>query len=302
MKVKVRVPATSANLGPGFDALGIALELYNYVEMREGPPGVMVETYGEGAGELPAGEDNLVYRAAAEVFRMAGLRLPGLHLRLENHIPLCRGLGSSAAAIVGGMLAANRMAGNPLTPQEILSLAADMEGHPDNVTAALSGGITISCLHQERVVYARIPPPRNLQAVIAVPFFPLSTRLAREILPSEVPMGDAIFNIQRTSLLVAALCTGNLELLEVAMTDRIHQPYRQGLVPGLLEAIDSARAAGALGVTLSGAGPSVVAWVAGDTEPVRAALEMAMKESRILVCDLAAEGATVEESYQEEMV
>ncbi len=274
-RVTVRDPATSANLGAGFDCLGLALSVHNLVEMAEIPGGLRVAVEGEGAGRLPAGPDNLAVRAAEHLFAAAGRRPRGLGLRLVNRIPPSRGLGSSSAAIVGALVAANELVGRPLGRDELLHLAVSLERHPDNVTPALFGGVTVAATvsgpasasspeptpAEERTVYVRFDPPAALALAVIVPDAPLSTEEARRALPPRVSRGDAVFNLQRACLLVAALQAGRLDLLPDALDDRLHQPYRGPLLPGLAEVLAGGRRPGLLGVTLSGSGSTVLAWL-----------------------------------------
>lgn len=257
--VKVRVPATTANLGPGFDSLGMALNLYNELEMEEIPAGLEIEVEGEGAEEIERTEANIIYRAAAAVFGRTGRAPAGLRLRLYNSIPLARGLGSSAAALVGGVLAANCLLGEPLAADDLLRMAVELEGHPDNVAPAFLGGVAVSALVNGNVICRKVSNPAGLQAVVAIPHFHVSTAEARGVLPASVPFSDAVYNLSRLSLLVTAFAHSDFALLARVMDDRLHQPYRMGLVPGLQEVFEAARSAGALGVALSGSGPSVVA-------------------------------------------
>lgn len=304
--IKVSVPATSANLGPGFDTLGVALELRNIIEMDEtGIDDVIIEIEGhEGALERP--ENNLVYLAAVRVFERLEYRPHGLLIREEVGIPVARGLGSSAACIVGGIAAANalvrKMSGRSLSDDEMLQMAVAMEGHPDNVTPAMVGGFTVSCMDEERgSLHVRFDPPRGLQAVIVIPEVPIAagakTAKSRGVLPTEVSLKDAVYNLNRTALLVAALAQGRVDLLSVATQDRLHQPYRASLVPGLRSVFQAALDAGARGAALSGAGPSVIAFVDQDPEPVVLAMEGAFQwagsEARSLVVGLAREGVRV---------
>ncbi|MDI3280954.1 MAG: homoserine kinase [Bacillota bacterium] len=311
-RLRVRVPATIANLGPGFDSLGMALELANTLDFTwqgiasgseaEGPGEISFSVSGEGCEEIPPGAENLVLTAAQRVWERAGRRPTSAHVHLENRIPLARGLGSSAAAIVGGLVGANALVGSPLTPEELLPLAVELEGHPDNVLPALRGGITVGfALEGEkgRIRALSLPPPRHLAVVVAVPEFPLSTLRARGVLPHSVPFSDAVFNVSRASFLVAALALGRLEDLGAAMADRLHQPYRAPLVPGLSQVLAEAQRAGAYGSALSGAGPSVMAF----TPPERSqAVGKAMQEAfaahqitcRIIITRPARVGARVE--------
>jgi homoserine kinase len=292
--IRVRVPATSANLGPGFDALGLALRLHNILELEpaESPA---IEVDGEGAGTLPRDPSHLAYRAALAVHARAG-RAPGaFRMRQQNRIPLGRGLGSSAAAIVSGAVAANALLGDPLDRQALLDLAAELEGHPDNVAAALFGGLVVCAGTPSGIRWVRLAPPA-LRAVVAVPAFAVSTREARRLLPARVPFEDAVFNVTRTALLVAALGAGRTDLLGDATEDRLHQPYRAALVPGLDHALAAARRAGAHGVALSGSGPSVLALgdAAGIGEAIADAFRGAGVACRTFAVEIDVDGAVRE--------
>lgn len=258
--VRVQVPATTANMGPGFDCLGMALKLYNFVEMDIADSGVTIEIEGDGADKIPRDKSNIVYIAAERVFKLANRRPPGLRIRLTNNIPLARGLGSSAAAIVGGLIAANVLVGSPLSEKELLNLATAIEGHPDNVAPALLGGIVISVKEEEDIRTVKIVPPAELKCVVAIPDFQLSTQASREVLPANVTMEDAVFNVSRTAMLIAGLVRGDYNLLSIGFDDRLHQPYRANLVPGMKKVFAATKLAGAKGVALSGAGPTLIAF------------------------------------------
>lgn len=275
-RVVVSVPASSANLGPGFDTLGLALAWRSRVALaqRDGP-GILVEISGEGAATLPRSAENLAARAVQRVFRLARRPLEGLCLRLDNQVPLERGLGSSASAVVGGLVAAARYLHLELSREELLALAAELEGHPDNVAPALYGGFTVAWEEEGRIRARRLPPP-PLQAVVAIPEGPLATRDARRCLPASVGYRDAVYNLQRVALLVYAVAQGEWELLRDACRDRLHQPYREQLLPGLGEAIEAALSAGAVFGALSGAGSSVLALAQGGAEAVGEALVAAL--------------------------
>ena len=295
MRAHVRVPATSANLGPGFDALGLALALHNEVIAEEGQ-GVTVRIEGEGADRLPRDGNNVVARGVRLAYETAGRPFKGCALTCVNRIPAARGLGSSAAAWVGGLLAGNALAGAPLSKETLLALAARAEGHPDNVAAAIFGGLTVSCVTSEGVIAVALPVPPSLVWVVLVPEVTSSTAEARALLPQSVPRVDAVFNVQRVALLLASLQTARPAPLATALDDRLHQPYRLKLFPWLPEVAAAARAAGALGCVLSGAGPSLLAVVAGDGGPVARAMETALRKAgvsgsaRALAVD--ADGAT----------
>ncbi|MCG9967690.1 homoserine kinase [Pelotomaculum terephthalicicum JT] len=257
--IRVQVPATTANLGPGFDCLGMALELYNIVEIIQVPHGLTIEVTGEGAADISRDVDNLVFRAAQQVFKQVGFEPTGLKIRLINQIPVARGLGSSTAAIIGGVIAANLLVGGRLSLKEIIGLASLLEGHPDNVAPAVLGGIVISVQADGELKNMKIQPPQGIKCVVAIPDFILATKASRDVLPSQVPFQDVIFNLGRVALLVAALQKGDFTLLGTAMEDHLHQPFRSVLVPGMKKVLAAAKLAGARGVTLSGAGPSVIA-------------------------------------------
>lgn len=290
--VRVRVPASTANLGPGFDVVGMALALYNEFELEIVPdePSLLdIVVTGEGQGRIPLDENNLIVRACRRVWQEAGRPTRvGMRVRLHNRIPTGSGLGSSASAIVGGLVGGNCLAGGPLTPQRLLEIATEMEGHPDNVAAALFGGVTLAVAEGNRLLeYVTFPPPR-VRMVVGIPDFQLPTKIARQALPHEVSFADAVFNVGRTALLIAALTQGRLDLLGLAMQDRLHHPYRRRLVPGMEAAFQAAKEAGALGVALSGAGPTVLAFIPPDDdgEAVGQSIRAAFMSSQV-ACRLA---------------
>ena len=270
-QARVRVPATTANLGCGFDVLGLALKIYNTFTLTRTPePGWRV-TLPDGV-DLPSDSDNLVFKAAHGVFARVGDKPAGLHLSLDMNIPLARGLGSSSAAIVGGLLAANALAGNALACDALLDMAVEMEGHPDNVTPALMGGLTLSYDVDGCHAFLPLDFPSDLSVIVAIPGFELPTAKARAVLPPQISRADAVFNCSRTALLVAALEMRRYDLLPIAMDDRLHQPFRAALVPGMEAAMAAGYAAKALGVVLSGAGPTLVALTLSDPQAVAAAI------------------------------
>lgn len=295
--VRVSVPATTANLGPGFDCLGLALELRNEVR-AEPAERVEVIVRGEGERRLPAGPDNAVYRAVARAFAACGRPAPTLRLVCQNRIPLARGLGSSAAAVVAGLALGNRLLGDPLSAEALLALATELEGHPDNVAPCLLGGLRVVTTGGDRALQSSVPVPPGLGTVAFVPDFELDTAAARRLLPARVPLADAVHNVGRTALLVAALASGRLELLRAATADRLHQPYRQEVFPALPALIDAALGAGALGAFLSGAGPTVLALVSGDGAEVARGFERAAARlglaGRAVALAISADGCRVE--------
>ncbi|MGB8956044.1 MAG: homoserine kinase [Tumebacillaceae bacterium] len=281
MRVRVRVPATTANMGPGFDVIGMALSLYNEVEMEEISDGLVISVEGEGIGQIDLDEQNMVYQAAQEVFARVGYRPKGLRIHLKNSIPVTRGLGSSSAALVGGLVAANKISGNRLDQQALLELATELEGHPDNVVPALLGGIVLSGKIRGQWRTIRIEPPIGLRAVVAIPEFELSTKVAREVLPEQVSREDAIFTSSHVGVMVAALMQGDLELFGACLEDRLHQPYRESLIPGMSDVILGAEQAGALGVAISGAGPTMIAFTDGRLAMVGEAMKSAFAAHKI---------------------
>lgn len=298
MRVRVRVPATSANLGPGFDALGLALALYNEVTATEADD-LSVTVEGEGRGRLDGGAKNVVARGVALGFEAAGRPFRGARLHCVNRIPLGRGLGSSAAAWVGGLVAANALMGEPLDRDALVTIAARAEGHPDNAAAAVLGGLTVSCGDAAGVTAVSLPVPAEIEWVVLLPETESSTREARAVLPQSLPHADAVFNVQRVSLLLAALGAGRADLLGRAMQDRLHQPYRLQLFPWMEAVVAAGRGAGALGCVLSGAGPSMLAAArARDGAAVAQAMADALRAAgiagRALSLPVDSRGATWE--------
>ena len=259
MKILIKVPATSANLGPGFDTLGLALDLWNETAVTLAIE-FSVRVKGEGEGRLSTDANNLIIRAAQRLAEFAGRSLPPFHADCVNLIPLSSGLGSSAAATLTGLLAGNALTGNPLLREEILALATEMEGHPDNVAPALMGGLVVSTIDHEKVIAHQIPMDIAINITIALPDFYLSTKEARAALPNQVSLKAAVHNISHAVLVTEAFRNGDLDLLGKAMTDLLHQPYRLKLIPGAESAMDAAKEAGAAAVALSGAGPSLIAF------------------------------------------
>jgi homoserine kinase len=282
-RVGVEVPATSANLGAGFDCLGLALDIVNRVEVEvrgwsRGAVELTVE--GEGAGELPADRSNRFVVALEAALRAARGEIPegvGWRIELRNGIPLARGLGSSAAATVAGLIAGNELAGGPLGAADLLRLATEIEGHPDNAAAALLGGFVVSAELEDRVEAIRFAAPRDLRAVLFIPELRLETAAMRRVLPASVPREDALSNLRRVALGVAGLAGGRIDLLAELTVDRLHEPYRAAAFPALPVLVAAAREAGAIGACLSGAGSTIIAFASATDplEPIEAALEAA---------------------------
>lgn len=295
--ISVRVPATSANLGPGYDAVGLALSLYMRVSLERAPD-PLVEVRGAGEDLIPRGPEHPAYRAASFVADFIGEPDVCFHLVQENAIPPARGLGGSAAALVGGAVAANDLLGRAIAAPDLLNIVCELDGHPDNAAPALLGGLVIGSLTPEGIRSVRLEP-QGLKTVVAVPDFAVSTTAARQALPTEVSHRDAVFNVGRAGLLLGALATGEYRLLDVAMQDRLHQSYRAHLIPGLEDVIATAHDTGAYGACLSGSGPTVLAFVPEELAPkvaraMRAAFEKQEVHTRAWALDINLSGAQVE--------
>ena len=283
--IRVKAPATTANLGPGFDCLGLALDLWNTLEVYQAKPGndgkPLVRVTGEGVGEAPDDETNLVYRSMMFLFHEADREMPPIRLVCHNEIPFARGLGSSAAAIAGGLAVANAMCSRMFTPNELLEMAATIEGHPDNVAAAVLGGLQLVVTDQQQLYTAPIALPPELHAVLFIPEHRIATADARAALPTTVPLADAVSNVGRTALLVAGMATNHPEYLLVATEDKLHQPYRQKLFPPMKLLFQAARDAGALGVFLSGSGSTVLALTKGREMTVAYEMAEAARQANV---------------------
>lgn len=284
MRVRVRVPATTANLGPGFDCLGLALSMCNEVEFHvEGVAGtgqttsskgnrvVRVTSEGRPYRSVPLSK-NLVYRSFSHAISLLGITVSSVNIDvLRTEIPIARGLGSSAASITAGVLAAREVSRglgrSSISPDEAIDIAVEIEGHPDNVVPAMVGGMTVAALTGEsgrRTVYSRVPVPESLVFAALVPGFRVSTEDARKVLPENYSRADAVFNVGRAALLIASLAAGDLSALRTATADKLHQPYRLALIPHSAEVIRAAREAGSIAEFLSGSGPTIMAVVEGD--------------------------------------
>ncbi|MBO5366422.1 MAG: homoserine kinase [Peptococcaceae bacterium] len=257
---RIRIPATTANMGPGFDCIGMAFDMYNYIDFEPtGVDGYCELTSDGDAGHIDLSKDNLIYKAYAAVFQYLQKPVMGIKMHFENNVPYSRGLGSSSAALIGGVKVANEVLGNPLSDTELLNVALQFEGHPDNIAPALLGGVVISGLDENGdVFYSKITPPENLHCTVIIPDYPLATKKARAVLPQQFSMQDAVYNVGRMAMLIDAMHTGKLEQLALAMNDKLHQPYRMPLIKGMDEIVPAAKALGALNVTISGAGPTIL--------------------------------------------
>ena len=270
MKVSVKVPATTANLGSGFDCLGMALPIYNIVTIEETVlPGSGIEinmmsennTDDEFAIEhIPTDENNIVFKAVEMLYNSIGQTPSELKITIKSQIPIAKGLGSSASVIVGGLMAANELLGRPADEAALLSIATEVEGHPDNVTPAVIGGLVITSLEDDgSIVYRKLHWPEEWTITVCIPDYELATEISRSVLPKEVSLKDAAFNIKRMAMFIQALHTKDAELMKLALQDKLHQPYRTKLVPGLNEIIENLKHEdNVLGCVLSGSGPSML--------------------------------------------
>ena len=255
--ISVRAPATTANLGPGFDCLGLALDIWNETSFEIGHSDLSIR--GEGENELVLDLNNLLYRGFAKPFEIIGRDVPAVSIKAKNEIPVGRGLGSSAAAIVSGLIAGDKATGIGLSQDEILRLAAEIEGHADNVGPALLGGLQIVVSSNQEWVTSQVPIPKKISIIIFIPDKPVLTSDARSSLPETVTLDDAKFNIGRASLFVNSMAQGDIDHLGIATQDRLHQDYRAALLPGINSVMKGALSAGADCVFISGSGPSVIA-------------------------------------------
>ncbi|WP_309739016.1 MULTISPECIES: homoserine kinase [unclassified Chamaesiphon] len=283
--VTIRVPATTANLGAGFDCIGAALSLYNqFTWTKIETETLTIAVQGLEAARVNTDANNLAYQAFLKLYDRIDRTPPVIQLEIKLGVPLARGLGSSATAIVGGLLGANVLAGNPLSPAELMQLAIEMEGHPDNVVPALIGGCQLAATAASGWAIADIPWHNTIVPIVAIPSFELSTSEARSVLPNEYSRADAIFNTAHLGLMLRGLETGNPQWLAAALTDRIHQPYRQKLIPGYPDVERAVIAAGGYGMVISGAGPTLLALSGSDrAEAVATAMTQAWEQHDIRV-------------------
>lgn len=294
--VKVCIPASSANLGAGFDALGVALTLYNTVWMEEADGCDIVAVDGK---DIPTDSSNMVYQTAKMLYARCGRPFHGLKIRQKSDIPMTRGLGSSSACLIGGLLGANTLLGSPFSKDALVELAAELEGHPDNVAPALLGGLVTAVMDGGRVYTVSVPVSEQIRFALFIPAYELKTEKARAVLPKTVSREDAVYNLSRASLMTASLFSGQMETLRVAVQDTLHQPYRFPLIPDAEKLFYLAYSLGAYGVAVSGAGPSVLALIdKNDTDFVAKARQKLQQNGligyqvQVYGCDN--NGATVE--------
>ena len=271
--IKIKIPATSANLGAGYDSLGLALDFYNQVNMEESDS---IDITSLDGVSIPTDKTNLVYKSGSDLFKVCGKNLKGLKLEQTNNIPMARGLGSSSACIVAGLVGANTLLNNPLSTDDLVDIAAQIEGHPDNTAPALLGGIVTAVFDGKKVHWVKQEVYTKLKFVAIIPDFELKTDKARACIPKEISHKDAVYNLSRAALFSASLLTGKFENLRTAVHDRLHQPYRMELIPHCREIFDIAYNHGAYGVYISGAGPAVMAIVDDNNDYFRGKVEFSL--------------------------
>lgn len=252
--IRIRVPATTANLGPGFDTLGVALNMYNHFTFEQIKRGLEIR----GAASYHCDENNLVYKSMLKTFEKTGYEKSGIRITIDSDIPVSRGLGSSAACIVAGVMAAGIMSKADLTQQQVLEIATEIEGHPDNTAPAIFGGLIVSMMHGSDIIYNTVNIASSFKFIAMIPDFTLSTQMARSVLPKHVDHKAAVNNVGRVSLLISALSNGRLDLLSYALQDNLHQPYREKLINDYHNITKRCRELGCLGSYISGAGPTIM--------------------------------------------
>jgi len=258
--VEIRVPASSANLGPGFDSFGLAVPLYLTVRVKLADE-ISIQLIGGNLENIPTDKTNAIYQTFQYLFELEGVPAPSAAMEIESEIPLSRGLGSSAAAIVAGLLAANQFLENPKTVDDLFQIATRIEGHPDNIGASLFGGFIVAAQDGDHAKIIKLPFPQELKVILAIPDYPVSTKTARGQIPERIPLKDVRFNIGHAALLVSYILTGQLDKLSLAVKDRVHQPYRQHAVKGLQRLLENGDNTGLFSTALSGAGPAVIFFV-----------------------------------------
>lgn len=282
----LQVPATSANLGPGFDTLGMALDLFLTIEVRKAQRDITISYTKNGKQEIsinPA--NNLMVKAMLKIFKEGGIKRPAFSIKEKNDIPVSRGLGSSAAAIVAGMYAANKLIGDKFSSPELLKWAVEMEGHADNIVPAIVGGLTTAMMYENEIYYQKVDLPNNFKVIVAVPDFKLPTKKSRSVLPEKIALQDTVYNLQRACYLLASLHNADFRHLNLAMDDMIYQPLRKKFIPGFDEVFTAAYANGALGVAMSGAGPSIIAFANRNIDAIGLAMQKAFLNNN-LACNV----------------
>ena len=291
----VKTPATTANLGPGFDCLGMALDLWNELIVEEGD--FSIEIQGEGKNQIPNDSRNLVVTGLESVFTYIGKKQKKFSYKCKNNIPFARGLGSSSAAIVSGILAGAALSGEDFSKETLVNLAAEIEGHPDNVAPAIYGGFTVGVRDETKWVIDEVKIPKELNTVLFIPNFYIETHQSRSNLPDTYSRSDVIYNVGRVALLINAFSKNDLSLLNIATKDKIHQPYRSGSIPGFKVITRAAINGGAFGVYISGSGPTIVALTTGNEVTVRYEIAEAARLSQIdgesIIIPISKNGASI---------
>lgn len=268
MEIKVKSPASSANLGPCFDCAGIALPLYNIVKTKKTNDGkiiVIIDEKGD-VRRFEVDEKNIIFQSFKKFHEKTNTQMTGYEVNVETEIPIARGLGSSASVIAGALIGANELNGKPLSEHDLINIAASIEGHPDNTTPALTGGFVVASIEDDgTVLYEKIKWCDDWKISVCIPDYKLLTELARSVLPKEINFKDAVYNIQKSAQLITAITNGNENIMRSALKDRIHQPYREKLIPGMVDIIEKLRGEqNVLGCVLSGAGPTLAVITKGD--------------------------------------
>ena len=279
-KVSIKVPGSTSNLGPGFDTLGLAINLFLKLE-AETSDKLQINVHGEGEKEIPKNNNNLIYRSYQEYFKYVNEPSIPIRLSLKNEIPLKRGLGSSGAAIVGGILTARKFANKKVTDEELLNIAASVEGHADNVTPSLFGGLNACCMIKNKVIASKIKFPKRIKLIAVIPDLNISTKKARAILPKQINFKDAVFNVQRISLLLNSFYTNDFDNMKYYLCDKLHQDYRKEFVPGFDSAVKKGVEAGALGIYLSGSGPTIMAFCKNNNKIIAKVIVDVLKKKNI---------------------
>lgn len=278
--VKVKVPASSANLGPGFDCLALALGIYDEYEMALAD-GISISVKGEGEKDIPKDENNMMVKVVEHLFRHLGKPFSGISIKAKTNIPQAHGLGASSAAIAGGLYCANELLGRPLNRDELFNMASHLEGHPDNVAAAFYGGFTLAWKERADAKAVSFPPPANIKIVLGIPNFDVYTIRARNILPAVWPKEDVVFSLSRACLLTAAMATKKYDWIATACQDKLHEPYRGQLIPGYDEIRSQLLKDGALAAVISGSGPTILAFANKNVDKIRKTMVDGFKKHKV---------------------
>lgn len=294
--MKIRVPATSANIGSGFDSLGIALTMYNEIDIEESD---VLDIASLDDVEVPTTAENLIFQSACRLCEECGKPVPkGMKIRQTNVVPMARGLGSSSTCVAAGLLGANALLGNLVSRDELVNIACSIEGHPDNTTPALLGGLTSAAVEKGRVYAVTLHVADKFRFAAFIPNFELKTSVARGVLPEKVSREDAVYNLSRSALMAGSLATGNVENLHIAVQDKIHQPYRLGLIPGAGDIFDLSYEYGSFATYISGAGPTIMSIINRKDESFEYVMSeqlvrRGLKDWRVVILDVDSRGAYI---------